>query len=292
MRKVRKRERARRAFNKNISLFRCPVCHGRMLRTDAHGLNCTEGHNFDLSRKGYVNLLTARQNTVYDRVLFQARREVFEAGLFGPLVNKTVEVINKLSYDPITLLDAGCGEGSFLHSLSKEMGLVSAAFLGIDISKEGIHLAASCNEPILWCVADLAQLPLQDASVDIILNVLSPANYTEFQRVLKPAGVIIKVIPGQDYLQELRDVVGVEQGKFTYSNEQVVKHFEENLKVEAMYPVNYKFEVDPSLWPSLVRMTPLTWNKSIHQEWDTLCRKIPRITVDLEIIVGMLNLQR
>ena len=56
-----------------------------------------------------------------------------------------------------------------------------------------------------------------------------------FKRVLKPAGVIIKVIPGQDYLQELRDVVGVEQGKPTYSNEQVIKHFEENLKVEAMY---------------------------------------------------------
>ena len=289
MTKVKKKERARNAFNKNISLFRCPVCSGPMMRTDAYGLSCAAGHDFDLSRKGYVNLLTARQNSVYDQELFQARREVFEAGLFEPIVAKTQEVINELSSDPITLLDAGCGEGSFLHSLSKEMGSVSAALLGIDISREGIHLAASYNDPILWCVADLAQLPLQNASMDIILNVLSPANYREFQRVLKPTGAVIKVIPGQDYLRELRDVMKIEQGETTYSNEQVVRHLEENLEIETVYPVRYEFKVVPSLWPSLVRMTPLTWNKSIHQQWDSFHERITRITVDLEIVVGVPN---
>lgn len=287
MAKIKKRDRARTIFNMNHDLFRCPVCKGQMLRTDAYGLNCSAGHNFDLARKGYVNLLTRGQNCVYDTELFQARRQVFRAGLFGPLIAKVSEVINELSFDKrITLLDVGCGEGSFLCSLVKQITQMPVTPLGIDISKEGINLAASYNDPLMWCVADLAQLPLQDASIDIILNVLSPANYGEFHRVLKARGVVVKVIPGQHYLGELRDFLRYDQDHDRYSNEEVIKHLEENLEIQAIHPVHYRFMVNSSLWPHLVRMTPLMWNKSIHEDLSVSDKEIKQVTVDLNIIVG------
>ena len=41
---------------------------------------------------------------------------------------------------------------------------------------------------------------------DVILNILSPANYAEFTRLLKPDGLFVKVVPENDYLKELRNV--------------------------------------------------------------------------------------
>jgi len=40
--------------------------------------------------------------------------------------------------------------------------------------------------------------------VDARTDVLTPANYDEFRRVLSPDGMLVKVYPGQDYLREIR----------------------------------------------------------------------------------------
>ena len=42
------------------------------------------------------------------------------------------------------------------------------------------------------------------ASFDTILNLFSPSNYQEFDRILKPGGQVIKVVPAASYLKELR----------------------------------------------------------------------------------------
>ncbi len=59
-------------------------------------------------------------------------------------------------------------------------------------------------------IGDLANLPLLDNSIDILLNLLSPANYQEFARVLKPGGLLIKVIPGSEYLKEVRQALQIQ----------------------------------------------------------------------------------
>ena len=38
---------------------------------------------------------------------------------------------------------------------------------------------------ILYGVADLARLPFQNRTIDVVLNILSPANYGEFYRILR-----------------------------------------------------------------------------------------------------------
>ena len=56
-----------------------------------------------------------------------------------------------------------------------------------------------------WFVADLKRLPVRSAAADVVLNVFSPADYAEFRRVLAPDGELLKVVPGPDYLREVRD---------------------------------------------------------------------------------------
>jgi 23S rRNA (guanine745-N1)-methyltransferase len=41
------------------AILRCPNCQGDLSPAD-HSLVCGRGHRFDLSREGYVNLLTGR----------------------------------------------------------------------------------------------------------------------------------------------------------------------------------------------------------------------------------------
>lgn len=56
----------------------------------------------------------------------------------------------------------------------------------------------------IYFVADINNIPLSNNSIDIILNFLSPYNTLEVNRVLKDNGYIIKIVPGNDYLKELR----------------------------------------------------------------------------------------
>ena len=83
------------------------------------------------------------------------------------------------------------------------------SFYAFDLSKESIQLAAKSDHEwkVKWFVGDLARLPLLDQSMDLLLDIFSPANYQEFKRVLAPDGRLIKVIPTPSHLQEIRQKV-------------------------------------------------------------------------------------
>ena len=101
------------------------------------------------------------------------------------------------------VLDVGCGEGYYLNQLYSDEKINSRCKLfGIDISREGISLATRYENSILWSVSDLSNLPFKNDKLDIIIDILSPSNYSEFTRVLNKGGVVIKVIPDEHYLKE------------------------------------------------------------------------------------------
>lgn len=270
-----KKENAYRLFMDMTDLFQCPICAGVLYTVEPAGLCCPANHHFDLAKNGYVNLLIGQQRTQYGKDLFQARRAVFDAGVYDPLITKIHSMLQELTLNQPVIVDAGCGEGSFLTRLGKEHA--EGFFVGIDISRDGIYMAASQPDSILWCVADLAKLPLRTASVDVLLNILSPANYGEFRRVLRPEGFVFKVLPGKYYLQEIRDRLNDTE---EYSNKEVLAKMEQNLNLQQRVLVQYQVPVTAELWSAVVEMTPLTQHRKVQGT-------IPRsLTIDLEIIQG------
>lgn len=270
--KYSKKELARRRFGSHLDKLRCPVC-GSFFSLSETGLYCSRGHNFDLARSGYLNLLRSSVKTQYDRGLFLARREVFARGMYLPLVEKVASLISELPLEHPLILDAGCGEGSFLAQLAAKL---PASYLGIDIANDGIRLAAAQDAPVMWCTADLAHLPLADSSLDVVLNILSPANYSEFRRVLKPGGTLIKILPGAEYLQEVRERLDVPP----YSNQEVLTYLENQVEIGKRLGLSYQVPLTPELWQAVVEMTPLTFHRRVEGE-------VPEfLTVELEVLTG------
>lgn len=288
---LKKKDRARELIRQHEALFKCPVCGASMAMEESGSMACQSRHSFDLSRKGYLNFLTSGSKPVYSRELFEARHIVSEAGFYDPLIDELAKMIGEyrksVNKENISILDAGCGEGSHLYMLSQRIKeSFGYSFLGVDISKDSINIAANNNSNIMWCVADLAKLPLSNRNIDVVLNILSPANYIEFDRILSNTGIVIKVVPEHNYLKELREIIYEDREEVDYSNDKVVSHFTEKLDVMNTQSVSYSFPVNEELLPHLIKMTPLTWGEDADIVNHRLEEALSNITVDLKIIVG------
>jgi len=272
-----KMEAMQQAFIRHEGLFLCPHCGGS-LRLANQSLACESGHCFDLSAKGYVNLAPSGK-AFYAADLFAARRDVFERGFFAPLYAALNRLAGKRGG---VWLDAGCGEGSGLRA----MGQGADLRIGIDLAKEGVRLASSgaASEGFLWLVGNLAKLPLADASVDVLLNVLSPASYTEFDRVLAPSGLLLKVIPGDAYLQELRAAFFQSTTKEQHSAEPTADIFRRAYPSAQAHTLRYAIEATPALLANLVEMTPLLQNVPYEERQRFAAENTIRVTADFTIL--------
>lgn len=197
---MKKIERAEKLVQGHLNTFRCPICHQGYIRLTGNTLVCEEGHTIDFNRHGYLHFLNTQGTTEYDRTMFLSRRRLLEAGLFKPIIE---EVNSLLPTTPQTILDVGTGEGTPLGQLAA-LRHNQDFYVGFDISKPGITLATQLDIDAFFCVADLRQLPFADQSFDTVLELFSPSDYREFNRVLKEGGNLMKVIPNADYLLELR----------------------------------------------------------------------------------------
>ena len=260
-------------FFNSITLLRCPVC-GTAFSQSGASLVCKNGHTFDPSRKGYVHFAPNAAPSQYDRALFEARRRVFEAGFYDAV---TDAIHTAMPEDPAVVLDAGCGDGTFTKRLQGK------TTIGIDLSKDAIQLAARGGGPILWAVGDLTKLPVADASVDVVLNLFSPAHYAEFTRVLKPDGTLLKLVPGKRYLAEIRALMGDRLRKESYSNDAVVSHLSERFRVKDRVPVTYTLPLTNEQAKDFIRMTPLTFGTA-PEALDASALK--QITIDVEILIA------
>lgn len=276
-------EKSASLMQKFSNKLRCPICAEKCQVVDLERIKCVNNHSFDFAKQGYVNLLTRAVKTSYDRALFTAREKVItETKLYVSLHKKLQEIIAKHAPKNAFVFDAGCGEGSHLAKIirGEQMGL------GIDIAKEGVMQAARNYREALWLVGDLANAPLANATCDVILNILSPANYDEFNRVLHQDGIVIKVVPGANYFKELRHAI-TKTDKKTYRNEDTVELFTnqyqliEHAKVEVTEPLT-KAEVK-----GVVEMSPLAWNLTDEEKSRLLLEVLTEMTIDLEIFVGM-----
>lgn len=259
----------------------------------AESLICPQHHTFDFTRQGYLNLTTRAVHTNYDQNLFAARKKIMgDYGLFSPVLDQIAALIEQTEWiktEPVRLLDMGCGEGSHLARICRQLRnrvRVDVTGIGMDLAKAGIHEAAVNYPGELWMVADLANPPLRQHTVGAILNILSPSNYQVFHQLLAQNGLLIKVVPGSDYLRELRTFFYEGTVNDTYSNKDIIENLKNHLGILKVMPFRYTRRLDRDGMKALIRMTPLAWKKEKDKVDQWMDSGISEITVDLMLILA------
>ncbi|PIP80475.1 MAG: malonyl-[acyl-carrier protein] O-methyltransferase BioC [Gammaproteobacteria bacterium CG22_combo_CG10-13_8_21_14_all_40_8] len=129
---------------------------------------------------------------------------------------RLIEKLDYIKTDPKVIIDAGCGTGYCTRLLSKKFP--KAKITGFDLAPGMVAYAQSkmpwYRKPFAhdqYQVADIRELPLEDNSVDFIFSNLSiqwisdiDLCFQEWQRILKPGGLLLFSTFGPDTLFQLK----------------------------------------------------------------------------------------
>ena len=243
-----------------MAFFRCPLCSGALSEQE-RGLRCEKGHCFDRAKEGYVHLLPANQKNSKapgdDKGMVNARRAFLDKGYYAPLRDALCALAAELTVPAPAVLDAGCGEG--YYTLGIHEALVQSGkhphTAGIDISKFSVQKAAKRCADIEYAVGSVYHLPVENGSVDLLVNVFSPLAIDEFRRVLKPGGIYFYVVPAAMHLWEMKEVLYDRP----YPNEEKETPYE-GFTYERIVPVDYTAHLScKEDIQALFGMTPYAW---------------------------------
>ena len=263
-----------------LKYLKCPIC-GKSFSKNGNSVLCKMGHCYDISKMGYINFSHNRKERVYNKNLFKNRTDIFEMGVFDPVIRKINYMLECMHIPQETvLIDAGCGEGFYTRNITFEGCKQS---IGFDLSKDAIQYASKKDENAFYMVADLANIPLKDNIAGVILDVFTPANYKEFKRILNTEGILVKVVPKEKYLIELRELAAPFLVNKQYDSGGVEDYTEKNVDIILKERVNYKIEITPEEAIKIAQMTPMFNNIDIMKiDFSKTCF----ITIDEEIIIG------
>ncbi|ETE01371.1 MULTISPECIES: putative RNA methyltransferase [Streptococcus] len=266
----------------SATAFACPICQENLTLVES-SLKCCNRHSFDLAKFGYVNLAPQiKQSANYDKENFQNRQQILEAGFYQAILDAVSDLLASTK-TTTTILDIGCGEGFYSRKLQESHP--EKTFYAFDISKDSVQIAAKSepNWAVNWFVGDLARLPIKDASMDILLDIFSPANYGEFRRVLSKDGMLIKVIPTKNHLKEIRQRVQNQLTNKDYSNQDIKEHFQNNFTILSSKTASLTKPITAEQLQALLSMTPLLFHiDQTKIDWSQLTE----ITIEAEILVG------
>ena len=266
----------------SATAFACPICQENLTLLET-SLKCCNRHSFDLAKFGYVNLAPQiKQSVNYDKENFQNRQQILEAGFYRAILEAISDLLSN-SKNAKTILDIGCGEGFYSRKLQERHP--DKTFYAFDISKDSVQIAAKSepNWAVNWFVGDLARLPIKDTSMDILLDIFSPANYGEFHRVLSKDGILIKVIPTENHLKEIRQRVQDQLTNKDYSNQDIKNHFQEHFTILSNQTASLTKTITADQLQALLSMTPLLFHiDQTKIDWSQLTE----ITIEAEILVG------
>ncbi|HEU3659608.1 methyltransferase domain-containing protein [Streptococcus pneumoniae] len=266
----------------SATAFACPICQENLTLLETN-FKCCNRHSFDLAKFGYVNLAPQiKQSANYDKENFQNRQQILEAGFYQAILDAVSDLLAS-SKTTTTILDIGCGEGFYSRKLQESHS--EKTFYAFDISKDSVQIAAKSepNWAVNWFVGDLARLPIKDASMDILLDIFSPANYGEFRRVLSKDGILIKVIPTENHLKEIRQRVQDQLTNKEYSNQDIKEHFQEHFTILSSQSASLTKTITAEQLQALLSMTPLLFHIDQSKiDWSQLTE----ITIEAEILVG------
>ncbi|VKG58089.1 23S_rRNA m1G745 methyltransferase [Streptococcus pneumoniae] len=266
----------------SATAFACPICQENLTLLETN-FKCCNRHSFDLAKFGYVNLAPQiKQSANYNKENFQNRQQILEAGFYQAILDAVSDLLAS-SKTTTTILDIGCGEGFYSRKLQESHS--EKTFYAFDISKDSVQIAAKSepNWAVNWFVGDLARLPIKDANMDILLDIFSPANYGEFRRVLSKDGILIKVIPTENHLKEIRQRVQDQLTNKEYSNQDIKEHFQEHFTILSSQTASLTETITAEQLQALLSMTPLLFHVDQSKiDWSQLTE----ITIEAEILVG------
>ncbi|ART62256.1 putative RNA methyltransferase [Kushneria marisflavi] len=195
-----------------LTSLTCPLDGAPLSRTES-GWCCPQGHTFDVSRQGHVNLLPVQKKRSRDpgdsKAMIAARRRFLEADHYQGIAEAVSRRVlaHGAAHEALAVLDAGCGEGYYLRALAQAASVRRLSVLGLDISKWAVQAAAGRDRRMQWVVGSNAALPVPDQSLDVVLCMFGFPTPAEFARVLKPGGLLLEVEAGPDHLIELREII-------------------------------------------------------------------------------------
>lgn len=197
-------------------MYICPKCSKKLTKRE-NAFKCENGHAYDISSKGYVNLLLGNKKSGAhgdNKEMIAARRRFLSLDYYSVIADKLSESIaafcksNHIT-SPV-LLDAGCGEGYYSGKLLKRLcssGILSPILYAADVSKDAVGMAAKTYKSVNFSVASVNKLPFPDSAFDVVLSLFAPLSETEFNRVLKKGGILITVSPSENHLFGLKSAV-------------------------------------------------------------------------------------
>ena len=170
-----------------MKLLACPKCH-QQLHLENKTLKCENNHCYDISKRGYINLLLnpdkATNNPGDSKESLVARKAYLNKGYYDPILNQVIHCIDEFKHqDTLSILDLGCGEGYYTQGLKKHFE--SSDVYGLDISK----------------------IPILDHSLDFICALFTVVNQDELKRALKKDGYIIHVTANNQHLIEIKELI-------------------------------------------------------------------------------------
>ena len=259
----------------------CPVCKQDLLISEKT-CSCANGHNFDIAKEGYINLLLANKKNSSmpgdNKLMVDARENFLQKGFYDKLKDLLVELINKYKSLKCNILDVGCGTGYYSINIKKTRNILDN-LIGIDISKFAVKKAAKKDKSSLFITGSSFDLPIDDNSCDVILNVFSPKANDEFKRVIKDDGILIEVMPGKDHMLELKQAmyneVRLNRVEFEYEGFNLVESRE----------IKYSMSLDKEEFMNQISMTPYFY-KTNQQDIEKL-DKIQQMNVTMNFVVAV-----
>ena len=267
-----------------MSQFLCPVC-SQPLTIKERSYVCKNRHSFDISAKGYVNLLPANKkrsaNPGDDKGMVMARNNFLSLGYYSHLKDSLGELCDKYSGNNVNILDCGCGEGYYTQGVYEalENSGKMANIQGIDISKDAVALAAKRMPEGQFAVASSFHLPVADKSADILIICFSPLAVKEFNRVLKKKGIFLYVVPAPKHLWQLKEALY----ETPYENPMKEEQYEgfeliDTVKAEKEIYIESNEDIN-----NLFKMTPYVYRSP--KEAQEVLLKAEKLTVNAHFII-------
>lgn len=242
----------------------CPLCHTPLARRQ-NSYFCPQGHQFDVAKEGYVNLLPVQHKRSKDPgdspEMMQARRAFLDAGHYQPLRDAVCERLRATS--PQQILDIGCGEGYYTRAFAD----IARQTFGLDVAKVAVRYGAKRYPQVQFCVASSQRLPFEDATMDAVVRIYAPCNPLELERVVKNGGQVITVTPGPKHLMELKGLIYDEIHLHAPNREQLP-----GFTLASRQSLAYPMTLTGAEAAALLQMTPFAW-RAKPQVWDALAQQ-------------------